>query len=135
MEQWIGWIGMFISAILLWLLSRRIKQLKLELQKQADAHKRSMSTQRAIVKGQLAEQLYPLMPDCAFLPSDMRFFGHPIDYVVFDGLTSAKDTDGEIKEIVFVDVKTGDSRLSAHQRKIKQAVEDGRVRWLTVRCE
>lgn len=92
-------------------------------------------TQRATVKGQLAEQLYPIMPSCPYLPSDMRFIGHPIDYIIFDGYTETKDGEGEIREIIFADIKTGKSSLSKHQRAIRDAVVAGRVRWQVMREE
>lgn len=38
--------------------------------------------------GQIAQQLAPLLPGfCeSFNPKDARFLGHPIDFVIFDGL-------------------------------------------------
>jgi predicted Holliday junction resolvase-like endonuclease len=93
------------------------------------------NTQRAVIKGQLAEQLAPLLPGFQFHPSDFRFLGQPIDFIVFDGLTDAKDGGGEIAEIVLGDIKTGNARLSPHQLKIKNAVMEGRVRWATIRID
>ena len=92
----------------------------------------ALDKQRAVVKGQVAEQMYPVLPACPFLPSDMRFIGNPIDFVVFDGYTDTKDGSGSIKEVVFVECKTGASRLSPHQRAIRDAINEGRVRWETV---
>lgn len=59
-------------------------------------------------------------------PRDASFLGKPGDYVVFDGLD-----DGELREIVFVEVKTGQSGMS----KIRRAVRDGRVSHQLVRLE
>lgn len=109
--------------------SRRVN----ELEGKIDALKRGTSKGRHVIKGQLAEQLYPLLPGCQYLPSDMRFLGSPIDYLIIRGYTDAKDNGGEIEEIIFADVKQGSSQLSAHQKKIRDAVEAGRVRWETIR--
>jgi predicted Holliday junction resolvase-like endonuclease len=54
--------------------------------------------------------------------------GSPIDFVVFDGLN-----DGEVKGIIFIEVKTGASSLNTRERKIKDAVEAGNVQWVELR--
>lgn len=91
---------------------------------------KSTDTQRAVIKGQLAEQVYPLTS--SYQLSDMRFMGMPIDYIIFDGYTETKDGDGHIREIIFADVKSGKAQLSKTQRSIKDAVSEGRVRWETI---
>lgn len=87
---------------------------------------------RATIKGQVAEQIATILPGFPFCPSDFRFIGQPIDYIVFVGLSGAKEGLGDIKEVVIGDIKMGNSRLSPHQRMIKQAVQEGRVRWETL---
>ena len=113
-------------------LTREIKELKVS--HEFELEKRN-KMQRATVKGQIAEQMYPILPSCPYLLSDMRFIGHPIDYIIFDGLTDAKDNSGEIKEVIFADIKTGKASLSTHQRAIRDAIKEGRVRWLTIRAD
>lgn len=108
---------------------RRIEKLEAEIQIKKQL---SVNTSRSVIKGQLAEQLYPMLAGCKYLPSDMKFFGSPFDYIIIDGYTDAKDDSGEIREIIFADIKQGNSRLSAHQKKIKDAIEAGRVRWETI---
>lgn len=109
---------------------RRERVLRTELETQMQLSK---SRSRSTIKGQLAEQLYPLLAGCPYVPSDMKFIGMPIDYLIIKGYTDAKDSGGEIEEIIFADIKQGSSQLSKHQRKIKEAVEAGRVRWETIR--
>lgn len=93
-------------------------------------------TARATIKGQLAEQLAPLLPGFRYHPSDFRFLGQPIDFIVYDGLTDAKDGgEPEIREIVLGDIKLGSARLSPHQQAIRRAVEAGRVRWETINID
>lgn len=110
-------------------LYERISSLELNYTKNAE---KSLSTQRAVIKGQLAEQLYPISQQCPYILSDMKFIGMPIDYIIFDGYTECKDGCGEIREIIFADIKTGKATLSAHQRSIRDAVNAGRVRWETI---
>ena len=92
-----------------------IAELELEHQHALlDAQKRSVNTSRAVLKGKMAEQLAPIMPEFRYLPSDAKFLGDPIDYVVFDGYTDFRDGDGvaEDIEVVLIDIKSGGARLS-----------------------
>lgn len=93
--------------------------------------KRKADSARATIRGQVAEQLAPMLPDFDYANADARFLGAPVDYVVFDGLSSAD----EDVEVVFVEVKTGKARLSARERRVKDAVKAGRVRYETLRLE
>lgn len=89
-----------------------------------DAVQRSLS----VISGKVHEQLVPFFPDFPFNPKDARFLGSPVDFVVFDGLS-----DGEVRRVVFVEVKTGDADLSTRERRVRDAVQAGRVDWLELR--
>lgn len=94
------------------------------------ARRHSVNQSHAVVTGKVQEHLAPLLPEFAsqFNPRDARFLGSPVDFVVFDGL------DGQqVTEVVFVEVKTGKSRLSAREKLVKEAVEAKRVRYLEMR--
>ncbi|MBQ2466092.1 MAG: Holliday junction resolvase, partial [Treponema sp.] len=60
---------------------------------------------------------------------DARFVGKPIDFVAFPGAAEGK----EIREVLFVEVKTGSSTLSEREKQIKDAVKAGRVRYVEMR--
>lgn len=94
----------------------------------------SANTQRSVIKGQVGEEMAPILPGMPYLPSDMHFSGQPIDYIIFRGLSEAR-ADDEIQEIIIADVKVGKAQLSDVQKKIKAAVQAGRVRWETIRIE
>jgi predicted Holliday junction resolvase-like endonuclease len=113
-------------------LQQRQKQHDEEVAQLYRQLKGKADKQRAVIKGQLAEQIYPISTNCPYHLSDMRFMGMPIDYIIFDGYTETKDGDGFIRKIIFADVKTGSARLSPHQRSIRDAVESGRVEWQTI---
>lgn len=117
---------------------RYIAELELEHQQAlAQAQKRSVNTSRAVLKGKMAEQLAPIMPQFEYLPSDAKFLGNPVDYVVFDGYTDLRDGEGrpEDIEIVLIDIKSGGARLTKGQVAIAQAIQAGRVRFETVRID
>ncbi|EFF81325.1 hypothetical protein HMP0015_3216 [Acinetobacter haemolyticus ATCC 19194] len=115
-----------------------IAELELE-HKQAllDAQKRSVNTSRAVLKGKMAEQFAPILPEFRYLPSDAKFLGDPVDYVIFDGYTDFRDGDGEAEdiEVILLDIKSGGARLSKGQQAIAQAVQEGRVRFETLRID
>jgi predicted Holliday junction resolvase-like endonuclease len=83
---------------------------------------------QAVTVGKVYEQLVPHLPDFAFNPKDARFIGSPVDFVVFDGLN-----DGDVRQVVFVEVKTGRSELTVRERRVRDAVKAGRVGWSELR--
>ena len=115
-----------------------IAELELEHQQAlAHAQKRSVNTSRAVLKGKMAEQMAPIMPQFQYLPSDAKFLGDPIDYVVFKGYSQFRDGEGRAEdiEVVLMDIKSGGARLTKGQQAIAQAVAEGRVRFETLRIQ
>jgi predicted Holliday junction resolvase-like endonuclease len=114
----------------------RIEQLLSgHAQELADARRDSVQRSRSSLKGQIAEQMAPLLPGFRYLPADARFIGDPIDYVVFNGYTGLRDAGAGAAEmeIVLLEVKQGGSTLSPFQKGIAQSVETGRVRFEIMR--
>jgi predicted Holliday junction resolvase-like endonuclease len=85
---------------------------------------------RAIVRGQIYEQLVPYLPGFRFNPKDAQFLGRPVDFVVFDGLD-----EGELRRIVFVEVKTGGAKLTTRERLVRDAIRDGHIEWAEIRAD
>ncbi len=83
---------------------------------------------QAVTLGKITEHLVPYLPEFTYNPKDARFLGSPIDFLVFDGLS-----EGEVRCIIFVEVKTGASTLNTRERRVRDAVEAGRVEWLELR--
>lgn len=91
-----------------------------------DAIRRSL----AVVTGKVSEQLVPHFSQFPFAPQDARFLGSPVDFVVFDGLSEGE---GAVRRVVFVEVKTGEARLSPRERGVREAIERGAVEWMELR--
>ena len=89
-----------------------------------DAIRRSL----AVVTGKVSEQLVPHFPHFPFAPQDARFLGSPVDFVVFDGLS-----EGAVRRVVFVEVKTGSARVSSREQGVRDAVSQGAVEWMELR--
>lgn len=75
--------------------------------------------------GTTVEQMVPFVKEMPFDPSDMRILsGGPVDYVVFDGLC-----EGNLRELVFLDVKTGNGKKNDAQKQVQRCADLGRVRF------
>ena len=83
---------------------------------------------QAVTVGKVHEQLTPYLPEFRFNPKDVRFLGTPVDLVVFDGLA-----DGQVRRIVFVEVKTGGAGLSGRERQVRDVVAARAVEWAELR--
>ncbi len=100
-------------------------ELKLWQMEKERAQREAVAQSRAVLGGKFTEQLAPYLPEFKYDPTEARFIGSPIDLIVFPGLAS-----GDPQEIVIMEIKSGKSRqLSSQQRKIRQLIEDGMVRW------
>lgn len=83
---------------------------------------------RSVLAGQFSEQLAPYLPDFPFKPTEARFIGKPIDFLVFNGMDEK-----DINEVVFVEVKSGKANLNTHERKLKEVIKEKKVRWVEYR--
>ncbi len=96
----------------------------------AAARRDAVRRSRSALAGRSSEQLAPLFDGFAerYDPADARFLGAPVDFVVFDGLGN-----GELREVVLVEVKTGAGRLNANERQVRDAIDEGRVGYELIR--
>ena len=83
---------------------------------------------RAVLGGQFSEQLAPYLPNFQYLPTECKFLGKPIDFIVFKGMDEKK-----IDEVVFVEVKSGNAKLNEHERNLKDAIDKKKVKWVEYR--
>lgn len=89
---------------------------------------KALKGQRTTLRGLFSEQLAPYLPDFPFRPTEVRFIGKPVDFIVFRGLDA-----GQPDEVVFVEVKSGKADLSPVERRLRDAVEGGKVSWALYR--
>jgi predicted Holliday junction resolvase-like endonuclease len=126
---------------------KEIQTLKTTLEKQEIQFKLSLTDSikaaredaikksRSVLRGQASEHLAPyVIKDTN--PKDYRFMGNPIDYICFDGLSDVLDKKADqITSVRFVDIKTGKSNLNKSQRRIRDAIKDGRVSFEVVNLD
>jgi predicted Holliday junction resolvase-like endonuclease len=114
-----------ILGIMVGRLIQKSKDKSLMESSRADAIKRS----RAVLGGQFSEQVAPFLPGFPCNPGDVRFVGKPVDFIAFPGSAQGKP----IEKIQFIEVKSGESQLSAREREIKRAVENGSIEYVVYR--
>ncbi|MFM8333762.1 MAG: Holliday junction resolvase-like protein [Candidatus Methylumidiphilus sp.] len=99
------------------LLGRRLRHSEIR------AHRRDATTRsRSVILGEVYEKVAPFLPDFPYAARDMVFLGKGVDYVVFDGLS-----EGKLERIVFLELKSGQSRLSKNELMIREAIRGKRV--------
>lgn len=96
----------------------------LEEQKELKNKVTSQKKSSEVRLGHIAETLAPFLDQFEFEPEECSFLGQPIDYVSF-----GKD------DITFIEVKSGKSQLSSKQRKIRDQIKQGKVKWKEVRID
>jgi predicted Holliday junction resolvase-like endonuclease len=73
--------------------------------------------------GKIAEQIIPAFITFPYQQAECRPLFEPVDYVIFRGLASR----AQVEAINFVDVKTGNARLSKEQRQIRDRIGEGKI--------
>ena len=122
-------MGYIIAGFLLFVLVVVILHFQALLKKEKLKIPAALKQSRSVIRGQVTEEFIPLFKDFPYILSDCKFNSKPIDYLVFNGMSQYRDTGkGEI-EVVLADVKFNNSRSSAVQNAIKEAVEAKRVRF------
>ena len=91
--------------------------------------KTALKRSRAVLGGLAAEQVAPWLPEFPCNPADARFIGKPVDFVAFPGAAEGH----EVREVLFIEVKTGQATLSGREKDIRRAVGQGRVRYVVYR--
>ena len=92
-----------------------------------EKNKKSLIRSKQIMTGKMAENLAPQLKGFKYNPAESHFFGAPIDFIVMVGSVLNK-----VKKIVFLEIKSGASRLTPKQVSIRKAIEDGEVYFETM---
>lgn len=93
-----------------------------------DERKDAVKRSRAVLGGQLSEQMAVFLPGFPGDPADARFIGKPVDYISFNGLSN-----GLVTDITFIEVKSGQASLSQVERTVRDAVDAGRIHYVQYR--
>lgn len=113
-----------ISGLIIWYLIAKIK-FWLRLKKE---RKKSIKRSKSVILGQVNEKVAPLMQDFEYNYKDLMFLGKGVDYIVFDWLSN-----GNLKQIVFLEIKSGKSRQNKNERQIEKTIKKKKVKYETMR--
>jgi predicted Holliday junction resolvase-like endonuclease len=118
--------GCIIAGLVTFVILKKLRTVTEELRKAKDEYRKLLSQKKSseIILGQISEKLAPFLEVFKYDSKKAYFLGNPIDYVVFDN-----------NEIIFIEIKSGKSRLTSKQRKIKQLVMDKKIRWEEIKIK
>ena len=113
-----------ILVIICIILIIQLKRLRYKHGMQEELHENLKYDYKSmnVKHGKSFEQLFPFMENYPYDYRNFRFIGTPIDGLSF-----------EDNMIVFLEFKTGTSKLSDKQRKIKSLIENKKVEWKEVK--
>ena len=116
-------IGIIFGFVIgfLWV---QIQRMGIEKKIRQDAVRGS----RNAITGEIYEKILPSMPNFPYAPKDMVFVGKWTDYIIFNGLS-----EGDLREIIFLEIKSGKSRLNANEKMIKKILDEKIVRFAEMR--
>ena len=113
------------------LYEERLAQLAERRRELREARRRIPSssevTAQAVNIGFILERIAPILGQFRFQRNDCRALFDPIDYIIFEGLSSK----GIVSRILFTDIKTGAAGLTSRQKEIRTLVEHKKVEWDT----
>ena len=114
---WIILIVAIIAIIAIIYLLIKVRSQKTDYRKLLSQKKRS-----EVNLGYISEKLAPFLDGFDYDPNRLIFIGKPIDYIHFgDDL------------ITFIEVKSGNSRLTKGQRSIKNKIKEKKIGWFEYR--
>jgi predicted Holliday junction resolvase-like endonuclease len=106
--------------------STKLSNLKNEIALLKEKNSKVLSQKKSseVRLGKIGENMAPFFSEWPYDPNGFRFLGNPVDGIQFNE-----------DEIVFVEIKTGKARLTTSQKKAKQLIKEGKVRFATFRVD
>ncbi len=126
MEKWFYLVALLAVGFLLFRIIFSSFLVKKRLKKLNSTYNILLSQKKSseVRLGQISEQLAPFLSQFPYDPKKVQFLGNPIDYIYFGD-----------DEVVLIEVKSGNARLSKKQRAIKKLVLNGKVTWKELRIK
>jgi len=115
---------MWTIVIIAVLVVTTIIYLLIKLKSQKTDYRKLLSQKKKseVNLGYISEKLAPFLNGFDYDPNRLIFIGKPIDYIHF----------GDDK-ITFIEVKSGNSRLTKGQRSIKNKIKENKIDWFEYR--
>lgn len=125
-----GWLLLILTIIVAGVVWTEFRKRYIRLQESFDLSVRryseleSQKRSSEVRLGLIAEQMAPYLSGFPCNTQDIHFLGQPIDYIGFDE-----------KGVHFIEVKSGEAKLSPKQRKIRDDIQAGKVFWHVVKVK
>lgn len=108
-------VGYILARLLFWV------QLRWQ-------RKNAIERSKHVVMWQVNEKIAPILPGFPYNYKDLVFIGKWIDYIVFDWLST-----GYLKQVVFLEIKSGNSLLNKNEIMIKDCLDRKKVYYEVLR--
>jgi len=116
-------IWIIIGLIIWYLLSRIYFWIRWQ-------RKNAVERSKNVLIWQVNEKIAPILPWFPYNYKDLVFIGKWIDYLVFDWLSN-----WSLREIVFLEIKSGSSGLNRNETMIKKCIENGKIAYDILRIK
>lgn len=84
----------------------------------------SIKKSKSVILWEVYEKVLPFLPNFPYKPRDMTFVWKWIDYIVFDWIS-----EWDLKNIIFLEVKSWTSALNKNEKMIRDVVNKGKVEY------
>lgn len=118
-------IWILIWTIIGYLFARILFWIRIRWQR-----KNAIERSKHVVMWQVNEKIAPILPGFPYNYKDLVFIGKWIDYVVFDWLST-----GNLKQVVFLEIKSGNSLLNKNEIMIKDCLDRKKVYYEVLRMK
>jgi predicted Holliday junction resolvase-like endonuclease len=122
-------VVLLVAVIALLMLAARNRSIQRRLEgvlsQAGDRERNAVAKSRVGHVAKITEQFAPLLPGFPnYNVKDVQWVGGAVDMIVWDGLEDGRDVN-----VVLLDIKTGRASVNSRQRRIRDAVRAGRVRF------
>ncbi len=117
-------LGMIVLILISYMIGNIVGSLKKHREWEKIILPKRLKSSRSVIGGQVSEQIAPFLPDFPYKASECRFIGKPLDFIVFEGMDEK-----QIKNVIFVEVKSGSSQLTPQEKHLKDAILHKNVQW------
>lgn len=119
-----------ILGVLVWFIIGILIMRIVSLHEHKWVRNKAVQGSRSSIFGEVYEKILPALPNFPYAPKDMVFIGKGCDYIIFDGLS-----EGSLREIIFLELKSGNAVLNKNEKAIQYLVDHKRVRFSEYRID
>ncbi len=118
-------IWIIIGLVIWYLIAKLYFEIKVRWQR-----KNAVERSKSVLIWQVNEKIAPILPWFPYNYKDLVFIGKWIDYLVFDWLSK-----WNLREIIFLEIKSGNSGLNRNETMIKKCIENGKIAYDILRIK